>query len=43
MSKKYFVVYTFKENLLPKIYRTKATAYKYLTQNNFLEMEIFSN
>ena len=43
MSKKYYVIYTLSEFLIPKIYKAKATVNKHLQENTKLDFRKFNS
>lgn len=43
MSKRFYVLYTLKEFMIPRIYKTKATVTRYLEENKKLEYKQFSD
>jgi hypothetical protein len=42
MSRKFYVLYSLKEFMIPRIYKTKATINKYIEENNKLEYKQFN-
>jgi hypothetical protein len=43
MSKKFYVLYSLKEFMLPRVYKTKATISKYIDENKKLEYKQFGS
>lgn len=43
MSKKFYVLYTIKQYVIPRIFKSKATINKYLEENQNMEFKQFSN
>lgn len=43
MSKRFYVIYTLKEFMIPRVFKTKATLLKYLDENKSLQFKQFNN